>query len=190
MEQRTCTRCGVVKSIEEFAVKRKSRAAACKPCLRDWAREYRQAYGDRVNANARNGYASDPTKKKAAKLAYRARHRNHLLERQRAAYLRGYAENPQKWLAANNRRKRNLGVGMDAMDRELTTAYRTAISGDPCFYCGALGEHVDHYFPIAKGGTDHWWNLVRACGPCNRVKHAWCGTRFALRYAGRPAHVL
>ena len=38
----------------------------------------------------------------------------------------------------------------------------------------------DTYFPIAKGGTDHWWNLVRSCGPCNRRKHAYCGTWFIL----------
>lgn len=183
MEQRTCTRCGVVKPIEEFAVKLKSRASRCKPCLRDWAQQYRQLCGDVVNANARRGYAVDPTKKKLSKKAYRERHAAEMRRRGRERYLRGYAENPQKWLAANTRRKRNLGIGMEARDKRITVAYREAINWDPCLYCGAAGEHVDHYFPIIKGGTDHWWNLVRACASCNLRKGARCGTWFRLGHA-------
>ena len=43
------------------------------------------------------------------------------------------------------------------------------------------GEEDDHYFPVAKGGTDHWFNLVRSCLLCNRSKAAHCGTWFRLR---------
>lgn len=181
--ERSCTRCGVVKPITDFARKGKYRAAACKPCLREWAAEYRHIQGDLVNANARQGYAENPLKKKLSKKAYRERHLDKIRQKSREKYLRGYAENPQRWLAANTRRKRNLGIGMDAFDKQVTLGYRTAIQQDPCLYCDARGEHVDHYFPVAKGGTDHWWNLVRACGPCNRRKHARCGTWFRLSHA-------
>lgn len=68
-------------------------------------------------------------------------------------------------------------------DRRLSTAYRLAIKRDWCFYCGAPGEQDDHYFPVAKGGTDHWYNLVRACWPCNNGKRAHCGTWFMLKVA-------
>lgn len=74
---------------------------------------------------------------------------------------------------------------MDVADRELSVAYRLAIRHDPCFYCGSPEtDHVDHFFPIAKGGTDVWWNLVRACSRCNHAKYDRCGTAFLLLTAG------
>jgi hypothetical protein len=67
-------------------------------------------------------------------------------------------------------------------DRRVSVDYRRAIANDPCWYCGIeVAEHVDHFFPLAKGGTDHWWNLRRACAACNHSKNARCGTWFLLR---------
>lgn len=59
---------------------------------------------------------------------------------------------------------------MTAADRELSVAYRKAIANDPCAYCRGNGEHDDHVHPLSQGGTDHWWNLVRACSRCNLEK--------------------
>jgi hypothetical protein len=73
---------------------------------------------------------------------------------------------------------------MDALDRALSADYRRAIAGDPCTYCGATASQVDHIFPVAKGGTDHWWNLTRACESCNKSKAAHCGTWFLLLRGG------
>lgn len=41
-----------------------------------------------------------------------------------------------------------------------------------CFYCDMplSGYHVDHYIPLAKGGTNWALNLVIACPSCNRRK--------------------
>lgn len=44
-----------------------------------------------------------------------------------------------------------------------------------CFYCSAPcpdSFHVDHFFPLAKGGAHVLTNLRIACGPCNRRKSA------------------
>lgn len=43
-----------------------------------------------------------------------------------------------------------------------------------CVYCGRSipDGHVDHFIPRERGGTDLPWNLVPACGPCNRSKSA------------------
>lgn len=43
---------------------------------------------------------------------------------------------------------------------------------NPCVYCGAPPEHVDHIRPVARGGTNHEDNLVPACRSCNFSKHA------------------
>jgi 5-methylcytosine-specific restriction endonuclease McrA len=67
----------------------------------------------------------------------------------------------------------------------LSVGRRLAIRNDPCFYCGSPETaHVDHYFPLAKGGSDRWVNLVRTCGPCNNAKYTMCGTAFRLLTGG------
>ena len=45
------------------------------------------------------------------------------------------------------------------------------LSPSVCAYCGAAPiEHVDHFWPVARGGRDHPDNFVGACGPCNLCK--------------------
>lgn len=91
-----------------------------------------------------------------------------------------YLADPEPFKAKTARR-RQRAAELSLEDRQISDAYRYAILLDPCFYCGSPSEHVDHFYPLAKGGTDHWLNLVRACGDCNRVKWARCGTWFILR---------
>jgi 5-methylcytosine-specific restriction endonuclease McrA len=67
---------------------------------------------------------------------------------------------------------------MDAVDRVLSVEYRKAIANDPCTYCGRPGEQDDHRLPLARGGTDHWWNLHRACTNCNQRKHTMTHEEF------------
>lgn len=89
--------------------------------------------------------------------------------------------NPEIKSAAEGRRRARIAVRMDAIDRLLSSEYRKCIKDDPCYYCGAMSAQTDHYYPLAKGGTDHWYNLVRACDFCNNQKNATCGTRYLLR---------
>lgn len=103
-----------------------------------------------------------------------------------------YQETPERYRAKVAQRRGNAARGMDAFDRQAATDYRVAIAGDACGYCGQRSEsmHVDHRFPIAKGGTDHWWNLVQTCASCNLRKHDRCGTWFTLRTGGAGARRL
>lgn len=45
-----------------------------------------------------------------------------------------------------------------------------------CRYCGAKAPdvllHIEHIQPVAKGGTNHYENLIAACEGCNRGKGA------------------
>jgi 5-methylcytosine-specific restriction endonuclease McrA len=57
-----------------------------------------------------------------------------------------------------------------------------------CFYCHRVGDelngpderawHVDHSYPISRGGDNKPDNLVLACATCNLQKHS----RSALEY--------
>ena len=87
-------------------------------------------------------------------------------------------DNPERRRADSARRRTRAMVNMDEFDRELSVAYRKAIANDPCFYCGAPDENDEHYTPLARGGTDHWWNLVRACAWCNGHKFTMNGDEY------------
>lgn len=103
-------------------------------------------------------------------------------EKAREAQRRYFANHPEARSVLNARRRMRVNAQMTPQDKLLSRLYRKAIKSDPCFYCGSAETHeVDHYFPLAKGGTDHWWNLVRSCSFCNRSKKDRCGTVFLLR---------
>lgn len=89
----------------------------------------------------------------------------------------------RKCLACDRARHAAERAGLAEADLDVSASYRKAIAADPCHYCGAAGEQVDHYYPVAKGGNDRWHNLVAACAPCNNRKSANCGTWFRLRMA-------
>lgn len=51
--------------------------------------------------------------------------------------------------------------------------------GSQCFYCGVDMQnwkhdeiHVDHFYPVSRGGSDNPINLVVSCAPCNLSKGA------------------
>lgn len=41
---------------------------------------------------------------------------------------------------------------------------------DPCAYCGAPAEEIDHIAALAAGGSHRIDNLIPACRECNRAK--------------------
>lgn len=48
--------------------------------------------------------------------------------------------------------------------------YLRALRGDPCAYCGARSEALDHVHPRDSGGDNSWENLTGACHSCNSAK--------------------
>jgi len=57
-------------------------------------------------------------------------------------------------------------------ERRLAAERRRELSGQPCVYCAAPFEEIDHIVPIAEGGREVAENLQPICGPCNRRKWA------------------
>lgn len=51
-------------------------------------------------------------------------------------------------------------------------AYAGVLRRDPCAYCAAPCEHLDHIVAVKHGGGLSWENLTAACGRCNRRKQA------------------
>lgn len=68
------------------------------------------------------------------------------------------------------------------------TALLRAEFGEDCFYCGRTGStdadpdgkgwHLDHVYPLRRGGPNRLWNLALACSACNASKWAYSGWGF------------
>lgn len=170
--QRFCVDCGV-----ELPPYRGRPSERCMPC---------QAAFRKAEDQKRNKERTESGERRV----YDVRYRKGNNETIRANNRKYKAAHPETDLAAIHRRRQRRDHGMDDVDRLLSNAYRIAIRYDPCFYCGAAEtQEDDHFFPLSKGGTDHWWNLVRTCKPCNRTKRDTCGTAFMLRGWLPPAPV-
>ncbi len=134
--------------------------------VRSYKQQYGEAHADKLRTGRQQWYAGNREAVLARVSEYRRTH-------------------PEVHAAVMSRRKVRVRADMDSLDRELSVSYRKAIADDPCFYCGVTEtHHVDHYISLANGGTDHWWNLVRACAPCNFSKHAMNGDEFLLLKGG------
>jgi 5-methylcytosine-specific restriction endonuclease McrA len=145
----------------------------CEPCRETyWIEHTRKRNKARTESGARR--------------VYDERYRASNGETIRANNRKYKAAHPETDEAASARRRQRMAHGMDQLDRALSAAYRQAIRNDLCFYCGAPpapDDETDHFFPLVKHGTDHWFNLVRTCQRCNRGpggKHQVCGTAFML----------
>lgn len=92
----------------------------------------------------------------------------------RLASVRAWQQaHPENDRAKHSRRRQRSSVSMTAQDRHDSVEWRKSIRDNPCFYCGAENAdkyHDDHATPLSKGGSDHWWNIVRACQLCNLRK--------------------
>lgn len=85
-----------------------------------------------------------------------------------------------------------------ALKRSMETAgpisrktYKKIRNSGPCVYCGSKAEHIDHVWPLDKGGPEHVDNLVPACGRCNNSKGRglltnWLPERIAYGIAHSP----
>ena len=159
------------------------------PAARERARARRQKDLEGVKAGNKASYERRRQRVLAQQREYREKNGEFIRERTRARYAAdpeafraNWTPNPEAKRAKDARRRaRRRGSNsqpLDAVDRLLSVEYRKAIAGDPCMYCGSLGEQDDHKLPIARGGTDHWWNLQRTCRSCNLRKHVMTHEEF------------
>lgn len=173
-----CKKCSSKKSLDNFAKLSRAKDGLqpyCKDCTAEYNRKRYEAKGEEIRAKV-NARAKALGKD--------------LYEKYQKEYLEEYYQKNKERInkrnaeyAKNNREVRRgikaryraqLVKGMSKLDRRKSTLYRKSIKNNPCHYCGGFTAqmHDDHYYPIAKGGTDHWFNLVRACQVCNQKKNA------------------
>jgi 5-methylcytosine-specific restriction endonuclease McrA len=146
---------------------------------RDWASmtpEQRAAKADAV----REWKAANPGRVKAMWERTYAKHQPKHTARAR----RWRHKNPEATAASRDRRRaRAVGAPGDYTKDDVRHLLKT--QGRVCRYCdGQLTKfHVDHFIPLARGGSNGPENLVLACPSCNCSKGAklpweWMPERF------------
>lgn len=137
-------------------------------------RKYRLANIDKVRekdrVRSREDRRTNPEKCREKVRRSMAAHPDRVRQ-SRAAYLRA---NPDIHRVYNQRRRaRKLLAGGRWTSSDIE-AIRVA-QGNRCYLCGRSlkhGYHIDHFIPLALGGTNEPGNLRLACPHCNLTKSA------------------
>lgn len=70
-----------------------------------------------------------------------------------------------------------MGAHNGANRRRQKRSLANRDGGALCHYCGQRHRlrtlTVDHVVPRSRGGSNHLFNLVLACRPCNLAKADW-----------------
>ena len=166
-----CTKCGEVKSLEEF---HKNRAAKdglqnhCKSCIAEYGRKRYAERGDEVRTRVRAYRAENREKVLEAKRAYYAEH----AEEENARVRRWERDNPERAEALSwwsNYRTRAGKYGHTPAGGQLTRDNVIARWGDGCWHCpDGEFEELDHYpVSVADGGSHTLDNVRPACRRSN-----------------------
>lgn len=156
----------------------------CKDCLRErptseFGKDRQTADGLRRYCKPCNNARARAGDRKAASKAWKQRNPQWHEDYYRANRDK-FAKRNRDWRAVNPeasravvaRRRTRMAASMTSLDKRKSAEYRKVLSSRPCFYCGQFAERmeVDHYLPVSRGGSDHWWNLVNSCRTCNLSK--------------------
>lgn len=172
---------------------------------REAIREYHKAHGpayraanrDKLNANSRAWHKANSEKAKAYARAYPLNNREANLARKRK-YRKANREKlnslQRAYQKANPEVKRNNGhrrraKAFSAGVYLVTKKDIARLLRQPCAYCGAVAEHIDHVTPISRGGAHKIGNLVAACSSCNLRKGSKLLSVWRLGNSGQQGKV-
>jgi 5-methylcytosine-specific restriction endonuclease McrA len=173
----------------------------CRECRKAKSKAWRQEHPDYSAEYGKQYYQANTDRHKENVRAYKAEHYDEVLAVKRAHYWRNrdeirkgraekYASDGEFRDETKRRvkayRKTDAGRAVETRKRakresapgSFTAADIEAIrkaQGGRCYICHKpLGEkwHIDHFIPLALGGTNDPGNLRLACPNCNQSKHA------------------
>ena len=157
-----------LENLDKIALKHKAYYDENAERLNAVSRQYYRENKEAILAYNRAAYAANPEPIKTRAKAWRK-------------------ANPEKELALGHRkraRKRNA-EGIHTAD---DVARQFNLQGGKCYWCGCKLKksgkgkyHVDHIYPLSKGGSNAPSNICCACRTCNLSKHAKTPYEFSGR---------
>lgn len=131
---------------------------------------YRARHPERKAASAAAWRAKNPERVRAIAAASYQKHKDARRERRR---LRRQADPSLQ--ARENLRYRCIPIHITAQEMRLIMANEPT-----CAYCDNPATAFEHCTPVARGGENATYNLVRACKSCNSSK----GAKTVLEFMG------
>lgn len=189
MSSKACGSCGSVKSLDDFPNNPSSpdgKHSKCKSCRKVYASEYRKRpeVAERERERLKAEYLNNREAKLASRKTRYENNKEYTLEQNkkwRAAHLEQHREQCREWAKSNpeamraivsRRRAKRLEVGGSYSKKDIQNMY--AAQGGKCLGCkcdmSESGYHVDHVYPLSKGGSNNPDNLQLLCPTCNRSK--------------------
>lgn len=181
MREKVCTRCGLSKLLLAFPIDRKMRDGRnswCKLCYRE-------------KTKIHNSSQEWKKHKSQYDKAYTSANRDRIRVMQRMGARRRASEGRRPMWAKNNpearraiamthkvKRRAQCEQGMTTKELRVWLSYQQFL----CVWCGtdcAESYHIDHVWPLSKGGKHEWNNLAIACPTCNLRKSARDPIEFA-----------
>ena len=168
---KTCSRCNQQKpaTLEYFGKFKDGLQAWCKPCRTEYQAEYRQTPAGKATTAKYNKSEKSRAKNKRYKQSEKGKTTN-------ARYDHSDKGKMMYRLAAACRRARIKENGVEEFSYEDLRIFWLGqnILDDRCYYCLKSlpdgPEHIDHYIPVAKGGSHTKVNLRPSCADCNLKK--------------------
>lgn len=160
---KACAACGVVKDDSDFSKNKTLLSglnSSCKACIKTRSRAQYQKHRERRLAD---------------KAEYRAKNRKRLRD-EATKYRQQAWEINKQWRTANREKIRLTSQRRRARKKaaavgEITLREINRMLNRPCAYCGGKSEHIDHVYPLSRGGSHSIGNLVQACASCNTRKN-------------------
>lgn len=176
---KACAICKETKSFDDFSPGKNGKPHSyCKPCYKTWAhenylktkekrlaaqRQRREDDPDRVRAIEAKSQVKNKAKRKKASAEWARRNPD-----KRKQYARTWrAKNKEMVVDASHRRRAKI---RRATIGRVTKQDLKALLRNPCIYCGAKAEQIDHVIPLARGGPHSVGNLAPSCRFCNQSK--------------------
>lgn len=177
-DSKTCTKCGQLKSLEEFNKSKKIKSGYVSECKRCRTDRVKRALADKKRLDP-EGWGLYLEDKRDRSRKWRAENPEASVESVRKWQLanpekkreinRRYAQrNPE--IARNGNRARKARE-RDAPQFKVTSKFLRKLYSSPCTSCGSVQDiQMDHVVPLKKGGPHSEGNLQPLCQPCNASK--------------------
>lgn len=144
-----------------------------------YQRDYREKNPEKIRDMGRTYYEKNSDKIRTRNQSYYERNS----EKLKALCLEWARLNPlKKRTYSSNRSARKRAAGGAHTDQDILEILK--LQRHKCAYCrSGLKDkyHVDHIWPVIRGGTNDRRNLQVLCRPCNLKKHASDPMDFARR---------